>query len=132
MITSSMATPFKFQSARGQFDLRGGFLGAMILLASVLHSEAQVELKTYADDQGYLNVRTLTCTQLISTFQEDADYLGVWYSGWYNGLAKRHSFNLARTREGIHQVIVYCKANPDKKITQAIDFFLKNNPPDPK
>jgi len=51
---------------------------------------AQVELKTYADRDGYLDVQKLTCAQLASTFQEDADYLAAWYSGWYNGLAKKH------------------------------------------
>jgi hypothetical protein len=101
-------------------------VGAM-LLASASTSKAQVELKTYVDANGYLNVRQLTCAQLINTFQEDADFLGVWYSGWYNGLAKRHSINVRRTKDGIHQVIVYCKANPDKKITEAIDAFLKKD-----
>jgi hypothetical protein len=36
---------------------------------------AQVELKTYADKDGYLNVQALTCAQLVGTFQEDADLL---------------------------------------------------------
>ena len=50
---------------------------------------------------------------------------GVWYSGWYNGLAKKHALNVPRTKAGIHNVIVYCKTNPDKKIIQAIDLMLK-------
>jgi hypothetical protein len=90
-------------------------------------AQAQVELKTYADEKGYLNVKELTCAQLAGTFQEDADFLGVWYSGWFNGKAKKHSINVHRTREGIHEVIVYCKANPEKKITQAIEEFLKKD-----
>ena len=69
--------------------------------------------------------KKLTCAQLANTFQEDADFLGAWYSGWYNGLAKKNAINIPRAKEGIHQVIVYCKANPDKKIIQAIDFVLK-------
>jgi hypothetical protein len=36
---------------------------------------AQVELKAYADRDGYLDVQKLTCAQLANTFQEDADYL---------------------------------------------------------
>jgi hypothetical protein len=43
---------------------------------------AQGELKTYADPDGYLDVQKLTCAQLANTFQEDADYLAAWYSGW--------------------------------------------------
>jgi hypothetical protein len=30
-----------------------------------------------------------------------------------------------RTRAGIHNVIVYCKANPAKTVIQAIDLMLK-------
>jgi hypothetical protein len=105
--------------------MRRIFIAVAGLAASVSASQAQVELKSYADANGYLNVQKLTCAQLANTFQEDADFLGVWYSGWYNGLAKKSSLNIPRAKEGIHQVIVYCKANPDKKIIQAIDFVLK-------
>ena len=59
---------------------------------------AQVELKTYADRNGYLDVQKLTCAQLANTFQEDADYLTAWYSGWYNGLAKKHMIEVARAK----------------------------------
>jgi HdeA/HdeB family len=125
MDTSSIGIRSKFLMALSIVDLRLGVLAAAALLASASASNAQAELKTYVDENGYLNVRQLTCAQLANTFQEDADFLGVWYSGWYNGLAKKHSINVRRTKEGIHQVIVYCKANPDKKITEAIDVFLK-------
>jgi hypothetical protein len=117
----------QFSAAGSLANLRMGALAGATLLATVTASQAQVELKTYVDANGYINVRELTCAQLANTFQEDADFLGVWYSGWYNGLAKRHSINVHRTKDGIHQVIVYCKANPDKKITEAIDFFLKKD-----
>jgi hypothetical protein len=82
-------------------------------------------MKTYADAKGYINVRALTCAQLAGTFQEDANFLGVWYAGWFNGRAKLHSINIARTEDGIHHVIEYCKANPDKKVTEAIEVLLK-------
>ncbi len=110
-------------------NLRGGRLAALGLfgaatLASAAAS-AQTELKTYADDKGYINVRALTCGQLAGTFQEDADFMGTWYSGWWNGHNKRHSFNLARVRDGIHEVIVYCKAHPDEKVVDAVDEYVK-------
>lgn len=88
-------------------------------------AEAQVELKAYADADGYIDVQKLTCAQLAGTFQEDADFLGIWYSGWYNGLAKKHAVNVPRVKEGLHTIIVYCKANPTKKVIQAIDTALK-------
>ena len=87
---------------------------------------AQVELKTYAGPDGYIDVQELTCAQLAGTFQEDADYLAAWYSGWYNGLAKKHVMLVRRARELQHEVIVYCKANPGKKIIQAIDVVFKD------
>jgi HdeA/HdeB family len=87
---------------------------------------AQVELKTYAGPDGYLDVQELTCAQLAGTFQEDADYLAAWYSGWYNGLAKKHVMLVSRARALQHEVIVYCQANPGKKVIQAIDVVFKD------
>jgi hypothetical protein len=100
-------------------------LAIATLFGSASSSPAQVELKTYADAKGYISVRSLTCAQLAGTFQEDADFLGVWYSGWLNGRNKKHMINVGRTKEGIHDVIVYCKANPDKKVVDAIQSILK-------
>jgi HdeA/HdeB family len=111
--------------ALGRSDLRVALVAAAALIGSVSASQAQVELKTYMDDKGYLNVRALTCAQLANTFQEDADFLGAWYSGWWNGHLKRHSVNVARAKQGIHEVIVYCKANPDTKVVDAVDAYVK-------
>ena len=86
---------------------------------------AQVELKTYADRDGYLDVQKLTCAQLANTFQEDADHLTAWYSGWYNGLAKKHMMQVDRAKSLEHEIIVYCKANPGKKVIEAIDVVFK-------
>jgi hypothetical protein len=111
--------------ALGRMDLRVALVAAATLIASASASKAQVELKTYADAKGYLNVRALTCAQLANTYQEDADFLGVWYSGWWNGHLKRHSINVDRTKQGIHEVIVYCKAHPDVKVINAVDAYVK-------
>jgi HdeA/HdeB family len=96
---------------------------AMLMAGS--SAKAAVELSAYADSSGYIDVQKLTCSQLANTFQEDADFLGVWYSGWYNGLAKKHAINVPRVKEQIHNVIVYCKANQDKLVIQAIDVMAK-------
>jgi hypothetical protein len=101
-------------------------LGFAAALATLGAAKADpVELKTYADADGWLNVQELTCAQLANTFQEDADYLTTWYSGWYNGLAKKHMLKVTRGKEVEHQVIVYCKAHQDKKIIHAIDVVFK-------
>jgi hypothetical protein len=105
--------------------MRRSFIVAAAFIGSVTASQAQVELSKYADANGFIDVQKLTCGQLAGTFQEDADFLGAWYSGWYNGLAKKHAVNLPRAKEGLHDVIIYCKANGDKKVIQAIDVVLK-------
>lgn len=97
----------------------------VITIALAAPAFAQVELKTYADRNGYLDVQKLTCAQLANTFQEDADYLTTWYSGWYNGLGKKHMMEVARAKLLEHEVIVHCKANPGKKVIEAIDVVFK-------
>jgi hypothetical protein len=88
-------------------------------------AQAQVDLTTYADANGNLDVQALTCAQLAGTWQEDADFLTVWYSGWYNGLADYSKMKLDRAKELEHRVIVYCKANPKVKVIKAMDINIK-------
>jgi HdeA/HdeB family protein len=88
-------------------------------------AQAQVELKTYADANGDLDIQALTCAQLANTFQEDADFMTVWYSGWYNGLANYSKLKYDRARDLEHRVIVYCKAHPDVKVIKAMDINIK-------
>ena len=111
--------------ARHRNKATSAIVGIATLAGLTASSSAQTELKTYADAKGYINVRTLSCAQLAGTFQEDADFLGVWYSGWLNGHNKKHIINVAATKDGIHETIVYCKSNPDKKVIDAIETVLK-------
>ena len=67
----------------------------------------------------------ITTVGAAGTFQEDADYLAAWYSGWYNGLAKAHRAKITRIKEDEHMVIVYCKAHPGDTIIHAIDVVFK-------
>ena len=97
----------------------------VLLFAANPNVEAQTDLTAYADPDGDIDVQTLTCAALAGTWQGDADRLTTWYSGWYNGLAKKHYFNIARSKELEHEVIVYCKANPQIRIIEAIDVMLK-------
>ena len=98
----------------------------VLLFAANPNVEAQTDLSAYADPNGYIDVQALTCAALAGTWQGDADRLTTWYSGWYNGLAKKHYFNIARSKELEHEVIVYCKAHPDMKIIQVLDILFKN------
>lgn len=89
-------------------------------------AKAQVDLSAYADAEGFINVQALTCAQLANTWQEDADRLATWYSGWYNGLAKKHYMDIRKGKEAEHEVIVYCKANPQLRIIEAMDIVFKS------
>jgi HdeA/HdeB family len=86
-----------------------------------------VPLSTYADANGFIDAQTLTCGQLANTYQEDANALTSWYSGWYNGLAHKHFADFKKGREVEHQVIEYCKAHPDEKIIHAIGKMIKED-----
>lgn len=99
---------------------------AVMASAVATPARSQTELSAYTDANGFLDVQALTCGQLADTYQEDADMLAAWYSGWYNGLAKKHFAHLTRAKAGEHQLIVYCKANRDKKIIHALDVLLKD------
>jgi hypothetical protein len=100
-------------------------LAGTVLLVASSCAQAQTDLTAYADPEGYIDVQALTCAALAGTWQGDADRLTTWYSGWYNGLAKKHFFSIARSKELEHEVIVYCKANPQIRIIEAIDVMLK-------
>jgi hypothetical protein len=52
--------------------------------------------------------------------------LTTWYSGWYNGLAKKHFINIPRAKELEHQVIEYCKVNQGIRIIDAIAVIFKD------
>jgi hypothetical protein len=96
---------------------------ATMMCAGAAH--AAVDLSTYADANGNLDVQALTCAQLANTFQEDADFMTVWYSGWYNGLANYSKLKVDRAKELEHRVIVYCKTHPEVKVIKAMDINIK-------
>ncbi|HEY5797381.1 MAG TPA: HdeA/HdeB family chaperone [Bosea sp. (in: a-proteobacteria)] len=101
-------------------------MAVSIVCAASSAATAQVPLTNYVDANGYIDVQALTCAQLAGTFQEDADLLSAWYSGWYNGLAKKHFLDLKKGKVVEHEVIVYCKANPEKKIIEALAVVFKD------
>ena len=87
---------------------------------------AQTDLSAYADSEGYLDVQKLTCAQLAGTWQGDADLLTAWYSGWYNGLARKHYLDIKKSRQAEHEVIQHCKAHPDQLIIEAISVVFND------
>jgi len=81
--------------------------------------------KRYGDATGNIDIQTLTCGQLVSGYQEDAEFVLLWSSGWYNGLARRSTLNMPAIKQGIQTLIAYCQANKDKRLTEAIDAVAK-------
>ena len=75
-------------------------LGFVTAIAAVGAKADPVPLSSYADANGFIDVQTLTCGQLANTYQEDANALTSWYSGWYNGLAHKHFADFKKGREG--------------------------------
>jgi hypothetical protein len=100
-----------------------GLIGLVILSAD---ARAQTDLSAYADANGFLDVQRLTCAQLANTWQEDADQLMAWYSGWYNGLAKKHFFHVSRAKRLEHEVILYCKQHPGIRIIDALAVIFRD------
>ena len=108
--------------------MRKGLLAmavAAVTITSGAAAQAATPLSAYIDANGFLNVQALTCAQLAATYQQDADMLMSWYSGWYNGLAKKHYLDAVKGKEAEHQVIMYCEANPNKLIIDAISVVFK-------
>jgi hypothetical protein len=101
---------------------------ASIALAMTSVAKADpVDLSAYADANGFIDVQALTCGQLANTYQEDANALATWYSGWFNGLAHKHYADFKKGRIVEHQVIEYCKAHQDEKIIHAIGLIIKED-----
>jgi len=101
-------------------------LAALVLAVVGSNAQARVPLSAYVDANGFLDVQKLTCAQLAGTFQQDADALTTWYSGWYNGLAKKHYFDFKKGKLVEHEVILYCKANPGIRIIDAMAVIFKD------
>ena len=113
-------------SGRQVFARTFQFAALIALSLASFDAKAQTDLSAYADANGYLDVQKLTCAQLANTWQGDADLLTSWYSGWYNGLAKKHFANLRRAKPFEHEVIEYCKANPGIRIIDALAVVFRD------
>jgi hypothetical protein len=85
----------------------------------------RVPLAQYADANGNIDVQRLTCGQIADASIDDASFFLSWYSGWYYGTEKKHGINPARVRYVIRSVVDYCKANRDRKLTDAMSSWLK-------
>jgi|ERR1700722_13588267 hypothetical protein len=112
---------------KGKIMRKAFFLGMAMTVGLIGAASADpVDLTAYVDANGFLDVQTLTCGQLANTYQEDANALMAWYSGWYNGLAHKHYLDFKKGRETEHLVIEYCKAHHDERIIHALAVVFKD------
>ena len=87
--------------------------------------QPQSFLARYADANGNLDVRQLTCGHLDDTSADEAELFLAWYSGWYSGVAKNRGINLARIRYAIRNVVTYCKGDRNKRLSDVMELMLK-------
>jgi hypothetical protein len=86
-----------------------------------------VQLSQYADPNGELDVRRLTCAHIDAALPQEADVLLSWYSGWYAAAAKRRGANIsfARVRDAVRNVRDYCRVNGEKNLSQVMELMLR-------
>ena len=82
-----------------------------------------VPLARYADANGNIDVRSLTCGHLADASPEETNLLLAWYSG--NAAGKGRSINLPRLRYAMRSVADYCRANRDKNLVKVMELMLK-------
>ena len=80
---------------------------------------------TLFDQNQCFSGPTLLVERLRAMGRYVSDFFGAWYSGWYNGFAKKRAINVPWVNENIHNVIVSCKAHKDVTVIEAIDTILK-------
>jgi hypothetical protein len=87
----------------------------------------RVQLSQYADPNGELDVRRLTCAHIDAALPQEADVLLSWYSGWYAAAAKRRGANIsfARVRDAVRNVRDYCRVNGEKNLSQVMELMLR-------
>ena len=85
----------------------------------------RVPLSQYADANGNIDVQRLTCGQIADASIDDASFFLSWYSGWYYGNERKRGINPARVRYVIRSVVDYCRTNRERKLTDAMAFWLK-------
>lgn len=82
-------------------------------------------LAKYADANGNIDIRQLTCAHLNAASPEETQLLLAWYGGWYKGSVKARGINLARIRYNNRSVVDYCRANSDKRLADVMELMLK-------
>ncbi|MBX9825412.1 MAG: HdeA family protein [Xanthobacteraceae bacterium] len=70
--------------------------------------------------QTIIDVSKVTCEQFL-TASPNAVEVGIWLSGYYNGLRKNTQLNLNQFKKNADAVVAECRADPTKTVMQAVE-----------
>jgi hypothetical protein len=73
--------------------------------------------------QMIVDMSKVTCEQLL-TASPDAVEVGIWLSGYYNGLQKNSQLNLNQFKKNADAVVAACRADPKQTVMQTADKLL--------
>jgi hypothetical protein len=64
--------------------------------------------------------------QLANTSEQDVNMLTAWFGGWYNGLGHKHFIHFDRGELLEHEVIVYCREHPERRVLDALAVVFRD------
>ncbi|MBX9844848.1 MAG: HdeA family protein [Xanthobacteraceae bacterium] len=73
-----------------------------------------------AGAQMIIDVSKVTCEQFL-TASPNAVEVGIWLSGYYNGLRKNTQLDLNQFKKNADAVVAECRADPKKTVMQAVE-----------
>jgi hypothetical protein len=73
--------------------------------------------------QMIMDMSKVTCEQLL-TASPNAVEVGIWLSGYYNGLRKNTQLDLNQFKKNADAVVAECRADPKKTVMQTADKLL--------
>jgi len=83
-------------------------------------------LSQFADANGSIDIAGLTCAALVDASPSETDVLLAWYSGATNRAApvKRRTFNFARLRTTIQDIVTYCRDHREQNLVKVMDELM--------
>jgi acid stress chaperone HdeB len=92
---------------------------SMLLCGVALAASAAVPARA----QMILDVSKVTCEQFL-TASPNALEVGIWLSGYYNGLKKNTQLDLNQFKKNADAVVAECRADPKTTVMQAVEKLL--------
>jgi len=82
-------------------------------------------LSQFADANGTIDIAGLTCASLADASESETALLLAWYSGTVDrARSKRRTFNLARLRTTIQDIVAYCGDHREQNLVKVMDELM--------